>query len=165
MNSRHKLFVLVTLVWWVAHSPVRAQVPGLFPWWNSPIAGNLGLSDVQKTQIRARLDEWLDRIIILNRNLNEAEAAMRAQFDREPIEERKATEAIEKAVAARAELTRAVSMMSLQLRQVLTAEQWRELQRRQEQRRPPPDNQPGGPPPRPGEPPPQNPPRERPESF
>ena len=40
------------------------------------------------------------------------------------------TAAIDKVVGARAELMRNISQMSLRLRMILTAEQWRELQKR-----------------------------------
>ena len=43
---------------------------------------------------------------------------------------RRANEAIDRLAAARAELTKVVSQMSLKLRGVLTAQQWQELQRR-----------------------------------
>ncbi len=150
MSQGAKHFTRLAALLWLLSGTVFSQVPGLFPWWDSPIAGNLGLTEAQKTQIRTRLDEWRDKIMNLNRNLEEAEAAMRAQFDKEPPDERQAVECIEKSVEARAELTRAVSMMSLRLRQVLTADQWRELQKRQQQRRPPQGRPLGAAPPRQG---------------
>jgi Spy/CpxP family protein refolding chaperone len=69
------------------------------------------------------------------------EAVQRADSDLEialgenPLDQRKANEAIEHLATARGELTRTLSQMTLRLRTILTNEQWQELQRRQAQRR------------------------------
>ena len=55
----------------------------------------------------------------------------RYAFNAEPMDERRAEAALENLAQARANLTRAFSQMSLKLRLVLTAEQWKELQKRQ----------------------------------
>ena len=67
----------------------------------------------------------------LREELEKVEAELSAQFDQDPIDESKASQAIDNAVKARSDLTRAYSQMSLRLREVLTTYQWQELQRRQ----------------------------------
>lgn len=108
-----------------------AQMPGMIPWWDRPIARDLGLSDEQNRQIRDVVRESRDRLIELRGSVDRAEAELRDEMNEERVDSRKAEAAIEKVVAARSEVMRAVSLMSLKLRMTLTAAQWQELQKRQ----------------------------------
>ncbi|HEV8131418.1 MAG TPA: periplasmic heavy metal sensor [Acidobacteriota bacterium] len=129
----------VLLLLLLMSSSTWAQGPGMFPWWDGPIIKDLGLSEEQTRQIRATVDESRDRMIMLREAVMIAELELKSEMDKTQVDARKAGESIEKVVAARAALTRAVSQMSLKLRMTLTASQWQELQRRQPR--------PGGPPP------------------
>ena len=120
-----------------------AQMPGLFPWWDSPVVRNLNLSEDQRKQIRDAVREYRDQLIEQRADVQKAEANLQDLMNEEQVSESRTTEAIEKAVAARAALTRTYSMMSLKLRLVLTPQQWRELQRRRFDRKPPGDRRPG----------------------
>ena len=53
-----------------------------------------------------------------------------AAFDQNPVDPGKANLAIDRLIAARSDLTRTLSELSLKLRMVLTEQQWQELQRR-----------------------------------
>ena len=86
------------------------------PWWNSRLVEDVNLSEAQKNDIGAVVKDYRD---------------VEAAFDENPVDQRKATDAIERLAGARADLTRTLSQMSLKLRMVLTADQWQELQRRQ----------------------------------
>jgi Spy/CpxP family protein refolding chaperone len=138
-----------------------AQVPGMFPWWDSPIARDLNLSAEQNGKIRETVREYRSRLIQLRATLEASEGELGDLMNDDPVDSAKTTAAFEKVIAARSELTRAVSQMSLKLRLILTAEQWRELQRRQP--RPNPGGRGPGPPnrppdrPRPPNPPPNQP--------
>jgi Spy/CpxP family protein refolding chaperone len=103
----------------------------LTPWWDGPIARDLGLSDEQNKQIREVVRASRTRLIELGGAVQSAEADLRDEMNDEKVDSGKAEAAIEKVVTARAELTRAVSLMSLKLRMILTAAQWQELQKRQ----------------------------------
>jgi hypothetical protein len=46
------------------------------------------------------------------------------------FDQRRASDAADRAAAARAELAKATSQMAVRLRAILTADQWRELQKR-----------------------------------
>lgn len=130
MKTRmHRLFPF--LIWTLFIYPALAQAPGLFPWWDGPIVRDLGLSEDQNRQIRTTVREWRDRIIQLRGAVESAEAALKDEMDADQVDERRAKEGIEKVIATRAELTRAVSQMSLKLRLVLSPAQWQELQKRQ----------------------------------
>ena len=79
-------------------------------------------------------------MIQLRATLETAEADLGDLMNDDQVDARKAGEAIERVISARGEMGRAVSQMSLKLRQILTLKQWQELQRRQPR--------PGGPMPR-----------------
>jgi Spy/CpxP family protein refolding chaperone len=108
-----------------------AQPPfGPFPWWDSPIARDLNLSDAQNRQIRATVKEYRDRLVDLRAVVQKAEGELQDIFNEEQIDQRRANDAIERLVAARSDLTRTLSQMDLKLRGVLTAQQWQQLQQR-----------------------------------
>ncbi|HYK92286.1 MAG TPA: Spy/CpxP family protein refolding chaperone [Acidobacteriota bacterium] len=109
----------------------RAQVSGMTPWWDGPIARDLGLSDEQNRQIRDIVTESRGRLMELRTAVQSAEAGLRAELNAEKVDSGRAEAAIEKVVTARADLSRAVSLMTLKLRLTLTAAQWQELERRQ----------------------------------
>lgn len=124
-----------------------AQGPGMFAWWDSPIARDLKLKDEQNKQINAVLREYRPQMTQLRATLENAEGDLADIMNEDTVDTAKANEAIEKVIAARSEMTRAVSRMSLRLRTVLTGQQWRELQNRQPPRPPPAPDRHGGPPP------------------
>ncbi|MBI5282718.1 MAG: periplasmic heavy metal sensor [Candidatus Solibacter usitatus] len=117
--------------------PVLAQPPrGFFPWWDSPLARDLNLSEDQSRQIRNIVKEYRTRLIDLRAGVEKAETELEDQYGEDLFDQRRATESIERLVTARGELTRALSLMSLRLRGVLTTEQYRELQKRRPNMRP-----------------------------
>jgi Spy/CpxP family protein refolding chaperone len=121
------LIVLTLMAGWT----LSAQAPrGFFNWWDSPIAKDLNLSDDQTKQIRAVVRDYRTKLIDARASLEKAEAEMEDSFNDESLSQARAGDAIERLVAARSEMTRTVSQMSLRLRGVLTHEQWTELQRR-----------------------------------
>jgi len=118
-----------------AQSPLRSQGPrSAFwwesPWWNGAAAQNLNLSDTQKTDINGIVKDYRSKMMDLRSTMEKADKDVAAAFGENPVDQRKANDAIEKLAASRGELTRALSQMSLKLRLVLTADQWQELQQR-----------------------------------
>jgi Spy/CpxP family protein refolding chaperone len=109
-----------------------AQGPGMgmFPWWDSPLAQDLNLSENQKQQIKSTVRDYRDRLIEQRATLQKAEGNLQDCLNEEQVNEAKTNEAIEKTVAARGEFARTVSQMSLKLRMILTPQQWQELQKR-----------------------------------
>jgi Spy/CpxP family protein refolding chaperone len=108
-----------------------AQLPrGMFAWWDTPIARDLNLSDDQLRQIRAAVRDHRGRLIDQRAALDKAEGEIDDLFNEETVDQKRAGDAIERLAAARADLTRTLTQMSLRLRSVLTPQQWRELQRR-----------------------------------
>lgn len=101
------------------------------PWWDSQVVRDLNLTDAQNKQIQTTVKEYRPRLFDLRAVVNQAESDLEAAFNDDPVDQRKANDAIERLAAARSELTKALSQMDLKLRTVLTAQQWQELQKRQ----------------------------------
>jgi len=116
---------------------VFAQMPrGFYAWWSTPVVRDLNLSKEQRQQIRGTIQDYRPRLMQLRAELNSAEEDLTSQFNRDPVDPQKANQAIERLVAARSQLTRTLSHMSLALRSVLTEQQWQDLQRRRPVRGP-----------------------------
>jgi Spy/CpxP family protein refolding chaperone len=109
---------------------VFAQMPkGFYAWWAKPVVKNLNLSQTQKQQIHNTVQQFRVHLIDVRAEVAKAEINLEEQFNRDPVDQQKANEAIERLIAARTDLTRTLSQMSLKLRMVLTEQQWQELQR------------------------------------
>lgn len=114
-----------------AMGAAQAQLPGgVYPWWDRPIAKDLNLTDAQTRQIRATVRDFRAKLIDQRAAVQKAELELENAFEEETVDARRANQAIEDLAKARENLTRTFSQMALQLRQVLTAQQWQELQKR-----------------------------------
>lgn len=105
-----------------------------FQWWENPVANGLNLSEAQNKQIRSIVAEYRGRLIDLRANEEKAQGDFQDVFNDAPADQRRANDAIERLSSARAETTKAVSQMSLKMRNVLTNEQWAQLRERQAER-------------------------------
>jgi Spy/CpxP family protein refolding chaperone len=108
-----------------------AQMPkSLYAWWSKPVVTKqLNLTNVQRQQIRSTVLQFRPHLIDIRAEVSKAEIDLEAQFDHDPVDQAKANQAIERLIAARTDLTRTLSQLSLKLRTVLTEQQWRDLQR------------------------------------
>ena len=104
-------------------------------WWNSPIVQNLDLTEAQRKDIRGTVREYRGHLLDLREAVQRADSDLEIALNENPLDQRKANEAIDHLATARGELTRTLSQMTLRLRTILTSDQWQELQRRQAQRR------------------------------
>lgn len=118
------------ICFWLLGGFAWAQLPGIFPWWDSPLVRDLNLSEDQRKQIRATVREYRDRLIEQRAALQKAEARLQDLLNEDQVDEAKASEAVEQVIAARGELTRTLARMAVKMRHVLTVQQWQELQRR-----------------------------------
>lgn len=106
----------------------QAQPP--IAWWENPVANGLTLSEAQRGRINHIVGEYRDR---LNQERQEAERAERefeSVVNAETVDFQRGRIAIDLLVKARGVFTQDVSQMTLRLRAVLTADQWRSLQSR-----------------------------------
>jgi Spy/CpxP family protein refolding chaperone len=108
--------------------------PNRGPWWEGALASDIKLTDAQRKQILQTRREFRGRMVDLRTAVDKAEADLSAAFNDDPVDQRKANEAIDRLVTVRGELFRATSQMDLRMRSILTAEQWQELQNRQRPR-------------------------------
>lgn len=129
------------------------------PWWNSPLVRDLNLSDTQMRDIRAAVREYRGPLMDLRQSVQRADGDLETVLSTTPVDQRKASEAIDRLANARADMTRTISQMTVRLRGILTNEQWQELHQRASERGPggrfgrgrggPGGVGPGGPPPGP----------------
>jgi len=113
------------------------QGPALWEgaWWNSPIVQNMDLSEAQRKDIRGTVRQYRGHLLDLREAVQRADSDLEIALNENPLDQRKANDAIDRLATARGELTRTLSQMTLRLRSILTNEQWQELQRRKAERR------------------------------
>jgi hypothetical protein len=111
---------------WFASAQNRAQ----FPWWNSPVASDIGLSKNQVTRIREIVRAYRDRLFDARNNVQKAEAALDDIMNDGEMNADAAKPIIERVASARANSSRVFLEMSTHIREVLTLDQWRQLVQR-----------------------------------
>jgi len=98
-------------------------------WWENKVAVNsLNLSETQTRQLGSIQGSYVSRLMDLRAAVNKAESNLEDVFNQTSPDELKAEAVIDQYANARENLTRALSKLSLQMRNVLTADQWQELQ-------------------------------------
>lgn len=111
--------------------PLLAQMPrGFYPWWDSPVARDLNLTEDQNHQIRGIVREYRTKLIDQRATLEKAEVELQDIFNDDNFDQKRGYDAIERLISARGDITRSLSQMSLRLRTILTTEQYHELMRR-----------------------------------
>jgi len=122
-----KLFLLCGLL----AAPLLAQPPrGAFNWWESPLAGDINLSEDQRVKIRDTIREFRPKLIDLRAVMEKAEIETEEALNDDSFDQKRASEAIERLATVRGDMTRVMSQMSIRLRSILTAEQWKDLQKK-----------------------------------
>lgn len=109
---------------------LAAQNRASFPWWNSPVVGDLGLNASQSQKIRQIVRSYRDRLLDARNNVNKADGALEDLMNEPEVDPEAAKSVIDRLSSARAASTRVLLEMSVQLRSVLTLDQWRQLVRR-----------------------------------
>jgi Spy/CpxP family protein refolding chaperone len=115
-----------------------AQMPNsLYPWWsNKIIVQQLDLTPPQVRQIRAAVTEAQPHLLEVRAKVLRAEQTLEDQFNSDPVDQNKTNQALEQLIAARTDLTRSLTELSLKLRVLLTTQQWQQLQRLRPNRNP-----------------------------
>lgn len=103
---------------------------GAFAWWDSPVVKDLNLSKDQLQRVQSTVHDSRSKLIDLRATVQKAELDVEDAFNAEPFDARRATEAVDRLASARAETGKSLALLSVNLRSVLTADQWRELQKR-----------------------------------
>jgi predicted nucleotide-binding protein len=110
----------------IALAQNRAQTP----WWNSPVVSDIGLSAAQETKIRQIVRSYRDRLFDARNNVQKAEAALDDVLNDQDVNPAAAKPIIERVAVARENSSRVFLAMSIEVRAVITLDQWRELVRR-----------------------------------
>ncbi len=108
----------------------QAQNRAEFPWWNSPVVADIGLSADQTSHIRQIVRSYRNRLLDARNNVQKAEGDLEDVMNDQNVTLEATKPVIEKLAAARAASTRVVLEMDIELRSVLTFDQWRLLVRR-----------------------------------
>ena len=103
---------------------------GQFAWWDSPVVKDLNLSKEQLQKVQTTVHDSRGKLIDLHAAVQKAELDVEDAFNADNFDTKRATEAVERLAAARAETGKALAQLSINLRAVLTADQWRELEKR-----------------------------------
>src|SRR5512136_1198364 len=132
MKIRTLLCILASCLCFPAFAPGQGKPKGpeMSRWWDQPVVRDLGLSNEQEKQVRDIVRESRDRLIQLRGALDSAEAALSDEMGEEKVDPRRAETAIDRVITTRAELQRAIALMSLKLRLSLTTTQWHEREKR-----------------------------------
>ena len=127
----------------IAAGILSAQNRANFPWWNSPVARDIGLTPDQNQKIRETVRSYRNRLLDSRNNVLKAEGDLEDIMNGPEVDPNQAKSVIDRLASARAASTRVFLEMSVQLRSILTLDQWRQLVRRWDevQRKKPNDTQ------------------------
>lgn len=125
--TRHCLLALLLLL---NADTASAQNRAQTPWWNSPVVSDIGLTPAQEKRIRQIVRSYRDRLFDARNNVQKAEAALDDVLNDQDIDPAAAKPIIERVALARENSSRVFLEMSLEVRAVISLEQWRELVRR-----------------------------------
>lgn len=110
--------------------PCLPQNTTNLPWWTSPVVNDIGLSRQQIQTIRQIVRSYRDRLFDARNASNKAEADLQDMMNDPSVSLAQAQPVIERLAQARANTTRLFTTMSVQIRAVLTPDQWHELVKR-----------------------------------
>jgi Spy/CpxP family protein refolding chaperone len=132
----------------------RSGGPG--SWWkDSEIVKRLQLSEAQVGRIEQAYMEHRLRLVDLRADLEKQELQLQPLLDADPPDQGRIIGQIDAVTAARGRLEKEFALMLLDIRQVLSSDQWKQLQTLQREREPRGHPGPGGFPRPPGPPPPR----------
>jgi Spy/CpxP family protein refolding chaperone len=110
--------------------------PGEGKWWKNPeLAQKLGLTDDQISKMEKIFQDHRLQLIDLHAALEKQEVLLEPMINAEHPDEQQTLERIDKVAQARADLEKSNARMLFAIRNVLTPEQWKQLQSERESRR------------------------------
>jgi Spy/CpxP family protein refolding chaperone len=101
-----------------------------FAWWNSPIRADLNLSHAQDEKIRKIVRSYRNRLLDARNNVQKANGDLEDLLNDETLDAAAAKPIIDRVASARANAARVSLELSIELRSVLTLDQWRTLVRK-----------------------------------
>ena len=98
-------------------------------WWTNPnLVTRLGLTDDQKSKIEKVFENHRQNLSDESTQLDKQEAQLAVLLAADPVDHNAVLSQIDHVAQARADLERTNSAMTLEMREVLTAAQWQQLQ-------------------------------------
>jgi hypothetical protein len=98
-------------------------------WWtNADLVTKLGLTDDQKARIQRAYENHRQNLTTDSAELNKQETQLATLIAADPIDHNAVLSQIDRVAQARADLERTNAAMTLEMREVLTAAQWMQLQ-------------------------------------
>jgi TonB family protein len=108
-------------------SPADARSQGAW-WMNTATIARLGLTDDQKTKLEKTFESHRQDLASRTETLNKEEAQLAKLLEADPLDRNAVFAQIDRVTQARGELERANSVMTMEMREVLTRAQWMQLQ-------------------------------------
>lgn len=110
--------------------------PGPGKWWKNPeLAKSLGLTDDQINKMEKIFQDSRLKLIDLHATLQKQEALLQPMIEADHPDEDRVLSQIDQVAQARAELEKANARMLLDIRNVLTPDQWKKLREERAMRR------------------------------
>ncbi len=119
---------LALLVCFAPHA--RSQNTAALPWWTSPVVQDLGLSQDQVKRIHQIVRAYRERLFDARNSVAKNEAELEDLLGDSQVSLNAAKPTIDRLADARGMVSRLFTSMSVELRAVLTQDQWRELVKR-----------------------------------
>lgn len=101
-----------------------------FAWWNSPIRADLKLNHEQDEKIRQIVRSYRNRLLDARNNVQKADGDLEDILNDDTVDLVAAKPIIDRVAGARANAARVSLQLSIELRAVLTLDQWRTLVRK-----------------------------------
>jgi Spy/CpxP family protein refolding chaperone len=124
-----RIFLAVILLCLVVGSAL-AQNRANFAWWNSEVVSDLNLTEAQRQQIRSVVKSFRPKLIDARSEFQKAQGDLQDVLNSEHIDPAQAQPVIQRLAKAQAASTEVFTEMSIQMRAVLSLDQWRELVKR-----------------------------------
>jgi uncharacterized membrane protein len=122
---KKRLGLRLAVLFFVGGLFANAQNRAQFPWWNSPVAGEI-LSQQQVQRIRQIVRSYRDRLFDARNGVQKAEASLDDLMNDGEMNAEAAKPVIERVAQARANSSRVFLEMSTRIREVLTYDQWKQ---------------------------------------
>jgi Spy/CpxP family protein refolding chaperone len=127
---RLRLSIVITWALLLTVVAASAQNRANFPWWNSPIVEDLGLTAAQKQKIHQIVRAYRDRLFDARNAHQKAQAELDDMLNDPDVNLETIKPVVDKVATTQANASRLFLEMSVQIRGVLTLDQWRILVRR-----------------------------------
>lgn len=102
---------------------------GMGAWWkNSETIKQLNITDAQRKQLEQTFMDYRMKLIDLRADAERQELKLQPLMDADQVDENAISQQLDAVIASRGRLEKAHAMMNVNMRKVLTVEQWKKLE-------------------------------------